>query len=525
MRGINVNPRRSRAMLVPAGAVVLVAVALLVFLLFPDPSGDVPSPSGDRFAQIDAYVEAQLDGSSIPGAAIAIVGPGGIQHARGFGEDGRGSAITPETPFWIGSNTKSFTALAVMQLVEAGKVELDAPAQRYVPEFRVADEQASQQITVRQLLNQTSGLSRASGVKPVLEGEVKSLEQTIRDMRDVELNRPVGESYEYSNYNFVVLGAVVERVSGESWTQYIERHVFSPLGMAKSFTSLEQAEAQGLTATHRFAFGVPLQSDVKYQPGIAPTGWLYSTAEDMARYLAMYLRGGAADGARLLSQQGIDTMLTGNTNDRTQPLQSQQFTFQYGEGWFVGEFGAAQDARWHLGNLPQFTAWMVLLPETDQGVIVLINAGSQFELLGVNAAFSRIPIGIVNLLREEAPPVGMGMTRFYVLYDALVVAVLTVQTWSLIRVAARSREGAGFGWRSVVPLSWELALSLLLLVMYPATLGAGWQAAIAFMPDLSLTLLIVSLLWLLTGVARVGRFVVPLISTRSRVSTLARGTE
>jgi CubicO group peptidase (beta-lactamase class C family) len=239
-----------------------------------------------------------------------------------------------------------------MQLAEAGKIELDAPVQRYIPEFRVADAEASAQITIRHLLNQTSGLSRTDGIKPLLGDADKTLEEIVQDLRDVELNRPVGETYEYSNLNFVVLGLVVERVSGESWTDYIERHIFAPLGMSSSFTSLDDAEAGGLTATHRFAFGFPMESDVEYRPGLAPTGWLYSTAADMARYLSMYLQGGVYNGARLLSEQGIETMLRGNTNEKTQQLQSHEFTFRYGEGWFVGSFGAAEDARWHLGNLP-----------------------------------------------------------------------------------------------------------------------------------------------------------------------------
>jgi CubicO group peptidase (beta-lactamase class C family) len=342
------------------------------------------------------------------------------------------------------------------------------------------------------------------------------LEETVHGLRDIELNRPVGETYEYSNLNFVVLGFVVEQVSGEPWTGYIERHIFAPLGMSNSFTSLEEAKARGLTATHRFVFGFPMESDVRYRASLAPTGWLYSTAADMARYLSMYLQGGVYKGARLLSEQGIETMLRGNTNEKTQQLQSHEFTFRYGEGWFVGKFGAAEDARWHLGNLPQFTAWMVLLPETNQGVVVLINAGSQFELLNVNEAFSRIPVGIVNVLRGERPPVGMGMTRFYILYDAVVAAAVAVQLWSLMRVASHSPQLTS-SWKlfgSVAPLTWEFGVSLLILVLYPMSLGGSWPTSMEFLPDVSLVLLVISLLWLLTGLVRVGRLVQAVIRLR-----------
>ena len=116
------------------------------------------------YEAIDAYVAGQLRRLNIPGAALAIVEGDRIVHLRGFGQARPGGAApTPQTPFALGSTTKSFTALAVMQLVEAGKVELDAPVQRYLPWFQVADPQASAQMTVRHLLNQTSGMSALAG--------------------------------------------------------------------------------------------------------------------------------------------------------------------------------------------------------------------------------------------------------------------------------------------------------------------------------------------------------------------------
>ena len=109
-------------------------------------------------------LKKQLNALNIPGASLAIVEGDQIVHTQGFGvTHSGGETPVPQTPFFIGFATKSFTALAVMQLVEAGKVELDAP-QRYLPWFTLADSQASTQITVRHLLNQTSGLSQISGM-------------------------------------------------------------------------------------------------------------------------------------------------------------------------------------------------------------------------------------------------------------------------------------------------------------------------------------------------------------------------
>ena len=115
---------------------------------------------------IDRYIAGEMRAARVPGLALAIVQDGRIVYLQGYGAaDPSGRPVTPQTPFIIGSLTKSFTALAVMHLVEAGKIDLDAPVQRYLLGFRLADPAASAQITVRQLLNQTSGI--APGVTAV----------------------------------------------------------------------------------------------------------------------------------------------------------------------------------------------------------------------------------------------------------------------------------------------------------------------------------------------------------------------
>lgn len=513
MNGASVRNLDIRLILAAIGAIGLAWFALSLV------TDDEPSSSDALFDLIDAYVREQMRDSRIPGVAIAIVEAGDVAHARGFGTDGNGNEITPDTPFWIGSNTKSITALATMQLVEAGAIDLDAPAQRYVPEFRVADEAASSTITVRHLLNQTSGISRTDGLKAVVATEEEqTVEEVVADMRDLELNRPVGERFEYANLNSVVLGLIIERVTGESWQQYVQGNIFGPLGMTRTYTSKEEAEANGLTATHRYAFGFPIETGGKHLEGLAPTGYVYSTANDMARYLAMYLADGVLDGNRVLSEAGVAEMLSPATNERAFQLQSLPFTARYGAGWFVGSFGVAEGARWHQGSLPHFMGWMVLLPDSQQAVMVLINAGNQFEIAGANRAWSRIPEGIVNILRGESPPTGTGVKRFFIVFNTLVALALTVQVWSLVRVARRSHEWRGWSVASavhVVPFTWELGLAALLLVAYPAaTGGLGWRATFSFLPDLTLVVATLSVLWLVTGAARAARLIDPVLRSR-----------
>ncbi|MBN1811133.1 MAG: beta-lactamase family protein, partial [Anaerolineae bacterium] len=191
---------------------------------------------------IDAYVEGQMRRLKIPGASLAVVEGDKIVHRRGFGHSvsrpGQGGdAPTPQTPFFIGSLTKSITALAVMQLVEDGKVELDAPVQRYLPRFRVADAQASAQMTVRHLLNQTSGLPMIAGNVALaeLDDRPDAIERQVRALSTLKLTRPVGSKWEYSNLNYNVLGLIVEAASGESYADYVRDHIFIPLEMSRTY--------------------------------------------------------------------------------------------------------------------------------------------------------------------------------------------------------------------------------------------------------------------------------------------------
>ncbi len=459
----------------PRGLVAAVFVALTA-AVSAQPS--LPPLDTALTARIDAFVAEEARASGLPGVAIAVLQTGRQPHVRGFGHDGRGAAISADTPFPIGSLTKSFTALLVRQAIDAGQLDADAPVQRVLPWFRVADVDASARITLRHLLNQTSGFSRADGIAPLLSGSQASVEELARGLGTASLNRPVGASFEYSNLNFVLLGAVLQAVTGRSWQDLMQDQVLQPLAMTHSYTDHDAARRAGMTTLHRMWFGVPVAQDVSLLPGFAPTGSLVASAGDMARYLQMLLAGGAAPAGRLVSEPGVTELLAPATPPAGSTLLSADFRFRYGEGWFVGPFGAAADARWHLGNLASFAAWMVLLPDTQQAVVVLINANSELPFGAVNAVISRLPIGVVNLLRGQPVPQGPSLRRAYLSFNvasALVLVALAFMAWR----ASRARGGA-----------WASGLALLAVAMIVALPLVGLSARIltAFAPDFALVL-------------------------------------
>src|SRR6266545_4748537 len=186
------------------------------------------------FDAVDDYIRSRMKELGIPGAALVIVQGDQIVHLQAFGvADAEGRLVTPQTPFFTGSTGKSFTALAIMQLVEAGKIKLDAPVQTYLPWFRVADPDASERITVRQLLNQVSGLPHSIGQTQLANTDLSdsAIENNVRALANVELNAPPGERYEYSNSNYVTLGMIIQAVTSQSYESYISEHIYKPLHM------------------------------------------------------------------------------------------------------------------------------------------------------------------------------------------------------------------------------------------------------------------------------------------------------
>jgi CubicO group peptidase (beta-lactamase class C family) len=457
---------------------VLVAALFVAAALPAAPQASPPRPDAQLIERIDAFVAHEVKSSGLPGVAIAVLQEGQAPHLRGFGNDGRGHAITADTPFPIGSLTKSFTALLVHQLIDTGQLDADAPLQRYLPWFRVADADASARITLRHLLNQTSGFSRADGIAPLLRHDTSSVDDLARGLAGVSLNRPVGERFEYSNLNYIVLGALLQAVSGRTWQDLVRERVLQPLGMAHSHTDVSSARQAGMTTLHRIWFGIPVQENLQMLPGVLPTGGLVASAGDMARYLDMLLDSGAAPSGRILSPQGVTQLLAPASPPAHTRLLSADFDFRYGEGWFVGPFGAAADARWHLGSLTSFAAWMVLLPDTKQAVAVLINANTELPINQVNAVMSRLPIGVVNLLRGQSPPQGPSLRSAYLPFNGICALALTMLA-AIAWCAARARKA----WTAVLM---ALAAAALVGALYANGLSPTMLAA--FAPDLAIVL-------------------------------------
>lgn len=437
------------------------------------------------FDALDAYVEAQMQHLNIPGAALAVVEGDRITYQHGYGVARFGGETPgPQTPFFIGSLTKSFTALAVMQLVERGLVELDAPVRRYLPWFRVADPEASAAMTVRHLLNQTSGLPTMAGELVLAEDDSPdALERGVRGLATVKVTRPPGATFQYCNLNYNILGLIVEVTSGESYAHYVQRHILDPLQMAHTYTSKTAAQGDGLALGHRQWFGNPVPApDLPIPGGSLPSGQLISCSEDMAYYLIAHLNGGRYGDARILSGAGIDEMHRGAVDW----LVGDTSMGRYGMGWVECDMDHTKTFS-HAGNVPDFVAFMAIVPEQQRGLVLLFNSGTY----GLPPLTEEVGTGATAVLAGVQPPppkLGFVPTVFRLLpllpLLQVVTAIATVGTlrrWSRDR-AHRPAGARPWARHVLLPLIPNLSLAGGLAYLKSSGMLAFLRL---FMPDLA----------------------------------------
>ena len=322
------------------------------------------SASTPDFGAIECYLRAEMELNRIPGLSLGVVKDGQVVWTKAYGVSSLATRapMSPDTPVELASLSKSFTALAVFQLQSEGRLNLERSVASYLPEFRTGAGRASDQITVRHLLEHRSGLTRRDDtLLPCCEQPGESdLVTAVRRLRQVHPRRNPGTAFQYANSNYVLLAAVVEQASGRAFADYMEERVFAPLGMTRTTLHRKQAQAWGLASLHERAWGQMRVSNSRF------TGWpgssqVKSTAGDMTRYLAATMGGsfhGAPRGAGEWESASCAPYCWG-------------WFVQPRAGWLNGEV-----VLHHTGDIWGGNTAAVLAPRSGLGVVVLLNSGA-----------------------------------------------------------------------------------------------------------------------------------------------------
>jgi CubicO group peptidase (beta-lactamase class C family) len=445
------------------------AAFFLAFLTIAFPAMAAP----DNTAALDRFLRSTVKTYSIPGLAVAVVNDKGIVFAKAYGDVRPGAPITSDTPFLLGSTSKTFTALAVLKLVRDGRIDLDAPVKRYLPEFALATS-ASDRITVRNLLNHTSGI-----VDTCIKGSplgAANLKDEVATVRSCTPATAPGKKFVYCNTNYRILGRLVERVSGMPFGRFVEQQVFGPLGMRNSHAGPDGVQA--LAPGHTELFGMPIGHKQTFRPGALPSGYLVSSATDLARFLTEELNAAQGRGRVLDSTQVTMSW----TPALPKPVNGALSIQGYGMGWMrVTRNGHTFMA--HGGTLENYQSFISVDPDRDLGVVILVNQGS---LMASETGFNAIREGVLDIIDGKAPP-ATGTNWPPLICLGIFLLVVAIEAFRTYR-AARRRKAPGWGYRLSTVFDIGLALFLLFgflpLMNFLTADNATWELVYAFVPEL-----------------------------------------
>lgn len=412
-----------------AGRIVAALGLTAVALAGPVPAalaGPASAPAALTPAAIDRFMDGYLARTGLPGAVVAVTRGERVVHTGGYGRTAGGTAMTGRTPVPVASLSKSMTALAVMQLVDEGKVGLDRPVRSYLPEFTTADERAAR-ITVRQLLDQTSGMADSAFPDLALP-QAHTLKGAVSRMRGARLAAEPGTRWSYHNPNYFVAARLVEVVTGEPFADRLRGHVFAPLRMTDSRSVDSTTDMPEDARGYVRAYGRVVE---RAHPRWFTAGGhgVVTTADDLARWLIAQNNGGVgADGRRVASARSVEITHT--------PPEGEI----YAMGWLRGDTaGDGEPSLQHTGNLLTQNAIQVLLPERKIGIAVVSNTGmvSGDDSVGIADGLRDLAEGRPAEIREPftttADPV----------LAALTLLALGLGTLGTVRAARWARRAAG----------------------------------------------------------------------------------
>lgn len=330
--------------------------------------------------KIDQIVASAMAEFQVPGLAIAVVSQDKLLLAKGYGvrDIGNNQPVTAQTLFGIASNTKAFTAAALAMLVDQGKLSWDDKVIQHIPEFQLFDAYVSREMTIRDLLSHRSGLGLGAGDLLIWPDTNKSTADIIKALRFIKPANSFRSEYAYNNLMFVVAGEVVARVSGQSWQQFVEQQLFSPLGMTTTAAGFSRIAADN---QNRAVGHIPMDNKLQRYPldyleDFRGAGAIASNVSEMSLWLRTQLANGVMpDGKRLFSaaqqQQMWQLHINSPVSKDSFHSTRQQFA-GYGLGWSIDDYFGYKRLS-HGGGILGMVSQVTLIPEKRLGIVILTN--------------------------------------------------------------------------------------------------------------------------------------------------------
>lgn len=495
------SPATRRTALQSAIALAILVTGFSVLWVTTTPKSAVPVglsrwATGD---EIDAFVASESHRLNLPGVVVMVLRDGEVYHTSLFGTAGRGRPVSTTTPFTLGSTSKQFTGLAIQRLISGGRLTLQTRLTDVIPEFALQDD-AWSEVTIRDLLGHTSGLSSAAGLRqwgwqPNRPGSIQAY---AARQASAGLDRPPHPAFTYSNANYDLLGAVIEKVTGKPFAVALDELVVAPLGLRA--TGPEDELADRADGYYTWFGGLTLPTPAPVTPGAVPSSFLASSAADLTTVLQAHVHAIPPG----VPQEALDAAVT--------PLARVNDFAAYASGWFVRPLWEQHplDAEpldpglpsciTHDGSSYRSRSFMLACPSTGFGIVLLTNTGGSVEA----GRWAQFQEDLTHLIVGTASP---DLDDEPVPSHATLVAagVVGLQVWAVAWLMVGLRRRAGIRLPAASAVSVSLAALWAGWVYAPAVSGsrtplsALWSST----PDLAV--------WTLVGTAVAGVAVVALL--------------
>jgi CubicO group peptidase (beta-lactamase class C family) len=369
--------------------------------------GDARSPDYAAMTrELTPLIQAAVDEAGITGLSVALVDDQELVWAEGFGyaDKENGIAATPDTVYMVASVSKLFTAAAIMQLADQGKLDIDQPVQTYIPEFSIHSRfPAAGPITPRTLMDHHSGLpsdwtngmvAYGADQDTLTRSEFHNL---LAEIRQTYVIDPPNTAFSYSNLGYSLLGYTVEGVTGQEFSDYMDEAILGPLGMdASSFTLRPDMQPR---LAKEYLNGEEHES---YWSRDIPAATLRTTVEDLSRFMIMVFGDGEFDGQEILRAETVAEMLSPQNSDVPLDLGA-----RWGLGWWLIPLPGleyAGEQAWHSGGEGMWSSLLVILPDYKLGVVLLNNSGENAGNTNFQIAITILQQALKVKAGIEPPP-------------------------------------------------------------------------------------------------------------------------
>lgn len=330
----------------------------------------------DSLKDIDRVVNEALQQFPTPGVAVGVIADDKVRFARGYGMRNvqKRLPVTENTLFPIASCSKAFTALILAQLVDEKLISWDDPVIKYIPEFRLLNEQVASEITIRDLMAHRTGVPRHDAIwfcNRLSRSDVLPLLQYLEPICELRTN------WYYNNFMYSVGGILIERLTGQSWEEAVNSRILSPLKMIRSNVGTEQLyKKQDFSLPYTEINGLIQTLPFHHFNGVEPAAAIHSSVIDMLKWVEVQLGNENTINKAFITLDGLEEMhslhIPFSANEREVLGISQ---LGYGLGWFVGDYRGYRVIN-HQGSNDGFQSEVLLLPQKNIGIVILCNSSS-----------------------------------------------------------------------------------------------------------------------------------------------------